>query len=175
MTSSVSKELHQQRHRPDLREHERDQPGQQAVAASLDIRLQLAAQLFDLRPRLSAQRFDLHLVIAAQPLDLQRQIRAQLLDLALQPQLRLAQMLLGRQIGEVRMTFFQSLEGPGDHPRAGAIVGRAGQGFVELDGRDAGILLRSASKTGPIIAGRSANVRASTRHQPHHPRARSTT
>jgi hypothetical protein len=41
--------------------------------------------------------------------------------------------LLRRQIGKVRITLFEPLEGLGDHPRAGTIIGGAGQGFVELD------------------------------------------
>jgi hypothetical protein len=54
-----SQQLNQRRHRAHLGEHQRDEPHQQGIAATLDVGLDLAAQLLDLRLDLAAQLLDL--------------------------------------------------------------------------------------------------------------------
>ncbi len=100
--------------------------------------------------------------------------------------LGLAQVLLGRQVWQMRIPLFESLEGLGDDPRAGALVRRAGQGLVELDdGGHAGILLRSVSaiqadynrhltamiKEPPWLAGGRMSADPRSRSKPAYPRA----
>ena len=140
---TYSEQLHEGCDHANLGKQHWEQPFEEVVPAPRDLELQIGVDLLDVSFQLRSDLLDLGadlLDLSTHLLDVELELRANLfdlgadlLDLLLQAQLALAYMGLGGQRGEVRVTLLQALEGLGDHPCTGAVVGRSGQGFVEGD------------------------------------------